>query len=108
MESITYEIDPDGDIELVLNKPNEQNIVPRLRLSTRIVHDAYEDLRLDNPPCHGRYAIFNTLYDKEKSTAAACRIQIRVSSCHLKFASRVFRVMLEGPWKEGTSSSKPF
>ena len=110
MKSITYKIDPNGDIELVLNKPNEQNIIPRLRLSTAInYHEGWENFKLRrNPPCHGRYAIFKKLYKNGKPIAADCKIHIRVSSCHLKFASRVFRVMLEGPWKEETSSSEPF
>ncbi|KAI1047281.1 hypothetical protein LB505_008044 [Fusarium chuoi] len=28
MKSVSYVIDPEGDIELVLNKPNTQNIMP--------------------------------------------------------------------------------
>lgn len=104
MESITYEIAPGGDIELVLNKPNEQNIIPRLRLSTDTLDRALHGPKFENPPCQGRYAVFNELYEDPPKY----KVLIRVSSSHLKFASRIFRVMLEGPWKEGTSSSEPF
>ena len=104
MESITYEIAPGGDIEIVLNKPNEQNIIPRLRLSTDTVDRALHGPKFENPPCKGRYAVFSKLYEDPRNY----KVLVRVSSSHLKFASRVFRVMLEGPWKEGASSSEPF
>lgn len=103
MESITYEIAPGGDIEIVLNKPNEQNIIPGLRLSADTVDRHLHGPKFENPPCDGRYAVLNKLYEDPRNY----KVLIRVSSHHLKSASRVFRVMLEGPWKEGASSSKP-
>ncbi|CAG7561256.1 unnamed protein product [Fusarium equiseti] len=102
MGSVTYEIAPDGDIELVLNKPNEQNIIPRLRLNTNVAD--LDDHISVIPTCHGRYAIFNKLYAKWNPAAADSKVHIRVSSHHLKLASRPFRKMLEGPWKEASSS----
>ncbi|KAH7196548.1 uncharacterized protein B0J16DRAFT_408252 [Fusarium flagelliforme] len=102
MGSVTYEIAPDGDIELVLNKPNEQNIIPRLRLNAKVVD--FDDSRFVTPTCEGRYAVFNKLYAKWNLAAADCKVHFRVSSHHLKLASRPFRKMLEGPWKEASSS----
>ena len=104
MESITYKIAPGGDIEIVLNKPNEQNIIPGLRLSTDTMDRALHGPKFENPPCDGRYAVLNKLYEDPRNY----KVLIRVSSSHLKFVSRVFRKMLEGPWKEGMSSSEPF
>jgi hypothetical protein len=85
MESITYEIAPGGDIELVLNNPNKQNIVPRLSTDTLDEDPRYPEFV--NPLCRGRYAVFEKLYEE---TPPNCKVLIRVSSCHLKFASRMF------------------
>ncbi|KAI1067993.1 hypothetical protein LB507_004390 [Fusarium sp. FIESC RH6] len=104
MESITYEIAPGGDIEIVLKKPNEQNIIPHLHLSTDIMNRPLHGPKFENPPYVGRYAFLYKVYQVPRKY----KVLIRVSSSHLKFASRTFRVMLEGPWKEGTSSSEPF
>ncbi|KAJ4016364.1 hypothetical protein NW752_003486 [Fusarium irregulare] len=104
MESITYDIAPGGDIEIVLNKPNEQNIIPRYRLGVDTDYTHFQCPEFKNPPCDGRYAVLSKLYEDPRNY----KVLIRVSSSHLKFASRTFRVMLEGPWKEGASSSEPF
>lgn len=106
MESITYEIDPGGNIELVLNKPNDQNIIPCLQLSTDTLDTDPHDTRFENPSCRGRYAVFENLYATTE-TLTNTEVRFRVSSRHLILASHFFRAMLEGPWMEGTSSSQP-
>ncbi|KAL3605357.1 hypothetical protein FPOAC2_00301 [Fusarium poae] len=101
MLSISYEIDPGGDIELVLNKPNNQEIVPLLQF-TQDPPDI--DLKpFDNSPCTGRYSVFQELYRTGVSPVDS-EVRMRVSSRHLILASRTFQSMLEGPWSEGTSS----
>ncbi|GKU20859.1 unnamed protein product [Fusarium langsethiae] len=104
MVSITYEIDSGGDIELVLNKPNNQKIIPVLRF-TKDLRDL-DDEKFDNPPCLGRYSVFQELYSLNETNVSPVdsEVRLRVSSRHLILASRTFRAMLEGPWSEATSS----
>ncbi|QPC74723.1 hypothetical protein HYE68_005475 [Fusarium pseudograminearum] len=125
MTSITYEIDPGGDVELVLEFPNKQQIVPIIK------HKDYENYRVpkfdgdsdhvfDNPSLVGRYAVFNIEEEikeedhamdedgQETKTADSrsdelIEVRMRVSSRHLILASRTFRTMLEGPWSENLS-----
>ncbi|KAF5688929.1 hypothetical protein FDENT_4645 [Fusarium denticulatum] len=124
MKSVSYVIDPDGDIELVLNEPNTQNIIPRKVLfgdgeaaSDSPITEFY------NSVLQGRYIVFD-IFDTPKfvenagywENADECDdwvfseetpevVRIRVSSKHLTFASKVFSAMLQGPWAETTSSS---
>jgi len=60
MKSVSYVIDPDGDIELVLNEPNTQNIIPQ----NVLIGD--EDTTSDSPTTEfynselgGRYKVFD-------------------------------------------------
>jgi hypothetical protein len=64
MMIVTYEIDSGGDIELVLNDPNSQQIVPIIKYQYpgdyyNALFDGDSDNVFDNPPLSGRYAIFN-------------------------------------------------
>ncbi|KAM0503630.1 hypothetical protein ACHAP8_002869 [Fusarium lateritium] len=106
MAIITYEIDPGGDIELVLEHPNKQKIVP---IITSPGWDYYNvprydgDFVLQNPTLVGRYAVFNNIQqDAEYQTT---EVRMRVSSRHLILASCTFRTMLEGPWSENLSQA---
>nr|RBQ98707.1 hypothetical protein FVER53263_00295 [Fusarium verticillioides] len=107
MKSISYDIDPGGDIELILKKPNKQNIVPED--TTQTVDGERINPKFPNPACFGRYQAFSELYlDGENETPNfEVEVHMRVSSRHLILASRIFRAMLEGPWKEGNPSSGP-
>lgn len=118
MMSTTYEIDPNGDIELVLRGPNTQKIIPALpSVSERNNEDDSDDSddesnesdsEFDNPPCEGRYTVFSKFYSTDdKPSLTDSEVRMRVSSRHLTLASRTFRAMLEGPWSEATSSSQP-
>ncbi|KAF4956613.1 hypothetical protein FGADI_3765 [Fusarium gaditjirri] len=102
MKSISYDIDPKGDIELILVKPNKQNIVPE----NLHCPDDPQAQEFPNPPCLGRYQVLGELYANGEN-APDVEVRMRVSSRHLTFASRTFRAMLEGPWKEGDSSLGP-
>ncbi|KAF5604846.1 hypothetical protein FPCIR_699 [Fusarium pseudocircinatum] len=107
MKSISYDIDPGGDIELILKRPNKQNIVPEN--TTQTAHGTPNNPKFPNPPCFGRYQVFSELYpDGENETPdVEVEVHMRVSSRHLILVSRIFRAMLEGPWKEGNTSSGP-
>ncbi|KAK2936938.1 hypothetical protein FoTM2_000154 [Fusarium oxysporum f. sp. vasinfectum] len=101
MKSISYDIDPGGDVELILKKPNKQNIVPE----SPTFHGNPVDPEFPNPPCLGQYQVFSELYPDGENENPHVEVHMRVSSRHLIFASRTFRAMLEGPWKEGTHHS---
>ncbi|KAF9779379.1 hypothetical protein IL306_001924 [Fusarium sp. DS 682] len=101
MKSISYDIDPGGDIELILREPNKQNSVPELASDMAIISS------FPNPPCTGRYRVFGDLYEDDQNKSHVVEVRMRVSSRHLIFASRTFQAMLEGPWSEATSSSHP-
>jgi hypothetical protein len=110
MPVVTYEIDPGGDIELVLTKPNDQNIVPSIHFSKDVTDS--DDTYCDYIPCLGRYEVFKDFYpgydtppDEISDSPVEGEIRMRVSSRHLILASSTFRAMLEGLWSEGTSSS---
>lgn len=106
MESISYDIDPDGDIELILRKPNKQKTVP-----TDWGFFGWEtnpgQPEFTNPPCLGRYKVFSKLSPGDENHNPEAEVRMRVSSRHLTLASRVFRAMLQGPWIEAALSSQP-
>ncbi|KAG4293727.1 hypothetical protein FPRO06_00312 [Fusarium proliferatum] len=116
MKSLSYVIDPEGDIELVLNKPNTQNIIPESVLCGDV--GAASDsptTEFTNSELGGRYTVFDnfdtpTLVmedygDPEFAEETPDVVRMIVSSKHLTFASKVFCAMLEGPWSEASLSS---
>ncbi|EXA51565.1 hypothetical protein FOQG_03548 [Fusarium oxysporum f. sp. raphani 54005] len=113
MKSVSYVIDPDGDIELVLNEPNAQNIIPERVLCGD--GDAANDsptTDFNNSVLQGRYAVFDNFDtptfvddygDLDFVEETPDVVRIRVSSKHLTFASKIFSAMLQGPWSEASS-----
>ncbi|KAJ4016363.1 hypothetical protein NW752_003485 [Fusarium irregulare] len=114
MASIMYEIDPGGDLNLVLKDPNTQRIVPTL---CKEAEDDSDD-PFNNPPLVGRYEIFNEAdedgYNPEEAGVSGpgstevtdiTEVRMRVSSRHLILASRTFRKMLEGDWSDSSSKA---
>lgn len=103
MVSITYEIDPGGDLDLVLKDPNTQKIVPIFDKEKGDSNHAF-----DNPPLVGRYEIFNSLNetcnDQARAEGTGVCVHFRVSSRHLILASRTFQKMLEGGWSESSAT----
>ncbi|KAF5649221.1 hypothetical protein F25303_4758 [Fusarium sp. NRRL 25303] len=105
MKSISYDINPGGNIELILRKPNEQKIVPT---DCEYGRDCDPDgPAFTNPPCLGRYKVFSELSPGDESKNTETEVRMRVSSQHLKLASHTFRAMLQGPWAEAVLSSQP-
>ncbi|KAM0402780.1 hypothetical protein ACHAPZ_004272 [Fusarium culmorum] len=102
MISITYEVDRKADIELVLNNPNSQQIVPALYFSKG--DNDFDDIEFDNPPCVGRYTVLRPIYNNTTSiTPINSEVCMRVSSRKLIRASLMFQAMLQGPWSEAAS-----
>ncbi|KID63607.1 uncharacterized protein G6M90_00g064680 [Metarhizium brunneum] len=81
MQEQTFELDPQGDVLLVLRRPNLQH----LDWGQADEHATDE---------HG----YSTDQDEEKE------VRFRLSSRHLSLASPVFNTMLSGGWKESTIS----
>lgn len=92
MISITYEVDRKTDVELVLNNPNSQQIVPALYFSNG--DNDFDDHEFDNPPCVGRYTVLRPIYNNTNNTPINSEVRMRVSSRKLICASLVFRTML--------------
>ncbi|KAF5971424.1 hypothetical protein FBULB1_9228 [Fusarium bulbicola] len=119
MKSVSYVIDPDGDIELVLNEPNTQRILPErvLCVDAYVSRDSlttdYSDFTyLNNSALQGRYTVFDNFDspflddygDLDFVEEAPDIVRMRVSSKHLTLASKVFRAMLRGSWAEASSA----
>ncbi|KAF9779377.1 hypothetical protein IL306_001922 [Fusarium sp. DS 682] len=113
MNSISYVIDPDGDIELVLNEPNCHDIIPERFVQHGESADDSPDKDFDNSALGGRYKIFDNFDtptyidqygDLDFLEETPEMVRIRVSSKHLTLASKTFRTMLNGPWAESTYS----
>ncbi|CVK83878.1 uncharacterized protein FPRN_01728 [Fusarium proliferatum] len=104
MKTISYVIDPDGDIELVLRELSSHQIIPEIHCDDSSTHDDdLPDSDFDNPPSTGRYAIFDELYTKPTATTGTQNIEedheprevyMRISSKHLSFVSSTFRDLL--------------
>ncbi|KAF4967787.1 hypothetical protein FSARC_4720 [Fusarium sarcochroum] len=114
MSSISYDIDPGGDVEIVLKNPNTQQVVPdviltqpRTSRSTSPRKASYkydpDSVEFDSTCLFYDPSILSGLSAQESSEAT--EIRMRVSSKHLTFASPIFKTMLEGPWSEGAAST---
>ncbi|CVK84797.1 uncharacterized protein FMAN_01724 [Fusarium mangiferae] len=103
MKTISYVIDPDGDVELVLREPNSHLIIPKIHSDDYSTHTDLPDSDFDNPPATGRYTIFDELYTKQTTPHDAQKVgedhgprevRMRLSSKHLSFVSSTFRDLL--------------
>lgn len=103
MKAISYVIDPDGDVELVLREPNSHQIIPKIHSDDYSTHTDLPDSDFDNPPATGRYTIFNELYTKQTTPTGTQKVEenhgprevrMRLSSKHLSFVSSTFRDLL--------------
>ncbi|KAJ4137315.1 hypothetical protein NW768_002899 [Fusarium equiseti] len=100
MSSVLHEVDPDGDLILVLKEPGTQRIVPDVYVY-QFPHQEAEspEFMLDggcpSGPCFPQHF---PLWREDNESQA--EIRFRVSSRHLMLASSTFKKMLSGPWKE--------
>lgn len=115
MKSVSYVIDPDGDIELVLNEPNTQDIIPERVLPGELdTANGSPTTDLNNSVLQGRYAVFDNFDtptfvddygDLDFVEETPDVVRMRVSSKHLTLGSKVFRAMFRGSWAEASLSS---
>ncbi|RFN55478.1 hypothetical protein FIE12Z_124 [Fusarium flagelliforme] len=98
MPSLLHEIDPDGDLIVVLKEANTQKVIPDVYLPPRYGSES-PDFVLDDTPVNASY-IPSGLPCKEKGDDSPDVIRFRVSSRQLMLNSEVFKKMLSGPWKE--------
>ncbi|EXL96569.1 hypothetical protein FOIG_10950 [Fusarium odoratissimum NRRL 54006] len=96
MAVVTHDIAPDGDICIVLQKPNTQSVVPivNLRQYGTEPPQYYQDVSSVGVPVWHSPAL------KDKKAA---EYRLRVSSHHLTSVSPMFSCMLKGPWKESAA-----
>ncbi|KAL3605355.1 hypothetical protein FPOAC2_00299 [Fusarium poae] len=100
MSVITHDVDPNGDLVVVLKKPNTKNVIPEvsLRQETKLGQNAptfapdTTDVRTPSMP--------SGLPNNAAIAGESDEIRFRVSSAHLKLASVQFRGMLSPPWTE--------
>ncbi|KAH7219420.1 hypothetical protein DER44DRAFT_818863 [Fusarium oxysporum] len=73
MKTISYVIDPDGDIEIVHREPNSHQAIPKIHSDDCSTHTDLPDSDFDNPPATGRYTFFNELYTKSTTVTEVLR-----------------------------------
>ncbi|KAF5604848.1 hypothetical protein FPCIR_701 [Fusarium pseudocircinatum] len=115
MKSVSYVIDPDGDIELVLNEPNTQDTIPERIFCVELdTANGSPTTDLNNSVLQGRYTVFDNFDtptfiddygDLDFLEETPDVVRMRVSSKHLTLGSKVFRAMLRGSWAEASLST---
>ncbi|KAF5557801.1 hypothetical protein FMEXI_539 [Fusarium mexicanum] len=137
MNYVSYIIDPGGDVELVLKQPNSQQLIPFVPSDEHAdeFEDPMNEPTVAYPDLAERYHVFDDLLSPAEAeedpsfigyrfnarvttikprsppkarTPLEREVRMRVSSRHLILASPMFRAMLEGPWKEGSTTSSFF
>jgi hypothetical protein len=112
MEVIEHDIDPNGDLLIILKRPNTQNMIQ---------HDLPDvpPKQLNRPSVSSGLPVFDTSGKTstvilwvtveliEEIGREKVEIQLRVSSYHMILASPVFEKMLKGPWVEATAPEAP-
>ncbi|EXA51563.1 hypothetical protein NW760_006703 [Fusarium oxysporum] len=75
MKTISYVINPDGYIELVLREPNSHQIIPEIYSDDCSTHTDLPNSDFDNPPATGRYTISNELYTKSTTATGTQKVE---------------------------------
>ncbi|CAF3573994.1 unnamed protein product [Fusarium graminearum] len=96
MTLIMHNIDPSGDLVVVLKKPNKYRVIPEVWINGEKTRGHVDRTDVETPKMP------TGLGD---SDVQMTEIEFRVSSKHLKLASVVFDKMLSGPWKEANCTS---
>lgn len=130
MDGVTHELDPDGDVILILQEPiktpfavwedSSQSALPKSTSSSsntanlatgtpkRAVNQITENVASDGTTKHVTTQLSNgqdlTSTDQARSHGGM-EVRMRVSSRHLILASRYFKRMLKGNWKESHTLS---
>ncbi|KAM0237494.1 hypothetical protein ACHAPO_004141 [Fusarium lateritium] len=90
MNIIRHDIDPYGDLSIVLKHPNTLNLMPDLPTE-------YESFC--PPPPYDGWII------NDPSNNEEFEVEFRVSSLHMIRSSTFFKKMLGGPWKEAVEAT---
>ncbi|KAM0084843.1 hypothetical protein ACKRZS_002919 [Fusarium odoratissimum] len=144
MKYISYIIDPDGDVELLLERPNCQQLIPYVPSNGygEECEDPINGSTVALPTLAARYHVFDDLLPPAEAegdlnplgtiiyrsrfiavaeesaietpntpkvrTPLEGEVRMRVSSRHLTMASHYFRSVIQGPWREASSTSSFF
>lgn len=128
MPLMSYRLDPEADLELILHKPNTQVLLPALasiRLNAAATNQMLRTfIKPSQQPLPNPFQTPSTATGANDMPVSFTReltqhsnptigrpedpqqadVRFQVSSNHLRLASPVFRAMLNGPWSEGTPS----
>ncbi|KAF5604850.1 hypothetical protein FPCIR_703 [Fusarium pseudocircinatum] len=124
MVVLTHDIDPEGDLVVVLQEPNSMNLVPEVfirkpgTVKGKPEWQSDQDV-LNHPKAEpvftaldgsGKqlFATRNMVDSHPESDKEPVEVHFRVSSQHMKLASPFFEKMLNGPWSEATFAESPY
>ncbi|EMT61163.1 hypothetical protein FOC4_g10014213 [Fusarium odoratissimum] len=137
MKYISYIIDPDGDVELLLERPNCQQLIlyvpsngygeecedpinestvalPTLAARYHVFDDLLPPAALGTIIYRSRFiavaeeSVIETPNTPKVRTPLEGEVRMRVTSRHLTMASHYFRSVIQGPWREASSTSSFF
>ncbi|CAG7561254.1 unnamed protein product [Fusarium equiseti] len=106
MSSTLHDIDPGGDLMVILREPNTQKVIPAVSVrppttgSTGTTSRGYilDDTSVDSPKQPSGLPKENKAISIDDESPV--EVKFRVSSRHLMLASVTFKKMLSNPWKE--------
>ncbi|KAF5971426.1 hypothetical protein FBULB1_9230 [Fusarium bulbicola] len=124
MVVLTHDVDPQGDLIVVLQEPNSANLVPEVLIRKPGTVKGKPEWQSDqdalNHPkaepvftaCDGSgkqlFTARNIVNSQPESDKEPVEVHFRVSSQHMKLASPFFEKMLNGPWRESTFARSPY
>ncbi|KAJ4060463.1 hypothetical protein NW761_002509 [Fusarium oxysporum] len=100
MVVLTYDVDPQGDLVVVLQEPNTTRSIPEVSIRQPGTHKT-PSFQIDQDILN--LPKVSSLLPSFDSSEETVEVRIRVSSFHMKLASPMFERMLNGPWRESTS-----
>ncbi|PNP44235.1 hypothetical protein TGAMA5MH_03841 [Trichoderma gamsii] len=106
MKRQSFELDPRGDVCLILRQPNQQELIWNPSASVTPSSDQGEEEKSDEsaePKPESEGKLPGGLDEPNESNELE-EVQFRLSSRHLCLASPVFNAMLSGDWKESNGT----
>lgn len=107
-ETKLYQVDPDGDLVLILHNPNKPFAVWDEGLeppSALVEPQAQEDTLQGRSRSDSLASMHSSVDQPGEVTQPPSQIRYQLSSKHLMLASKVFKTMLTGNWKEANVKS---
>ncbi|KAM0296134.1 hypothetical protein HYE67_008178 [Fusarium culmorum] len=100
MAPIMHTVDPDGDLVVVLKKPNTKNVIPEVSLRQE-VNLGKDDPTFAPDATDVKVPLMSSgLPNKATLAEASNEIRFLVSSRHLTMASHMFKTMLSQRWTQ--------